>query len=170
MFFDTMRRLCALLNEGVDIDGRRVELDIYSGSCPEEFRGDRVHYRGFVASDEIPVILASADVTLIAVSFSPDPGIVELVRTSVYTKTIDYLAAGRPVLIVAPPYAAEVAYFGDLATVVDSLDRRRITEAIAALARDDDAVGAQCRSGVEFVRNHHSHATMASVFLRHFTS
>jgi glycosyltransferase involved in cell wall biosynthesis len=170
MFFDTMRRVCALLNEGVDIDGRRVELDIYSGSCPEELRGDHVHYHGFVASDEIPAILASADVTLIAVSFSPDPGIAELVRTSVYTKTVDYLATGRPVLIVAPPYAAEVEYFRDVATVVDSLDRRRITAALAALARDDDALAAQCRRGVEFVKSHHSHATMASVFLRHFSA
>ena len=170
MFFDTMRRVCALINRGIETDGRRVVLDIYSGGCPHEFLGDHVHYRGFVPSDEIPEILAGADVTLIALTFSADPSVVDLVRTSIYTKTIDYLAAGRPVLIVAPPYAAEVDYFRDVATIVDTPEPDRITEAIARLARDDRATEDRRRRGLEFVRAHHSLATQASGFLRHFQS
>jgi hypothetical protein len=170
MFFDTMRELCALINQGIQTDGRRVALDIYGGGCPQEFLGQHVHYRGFVASPEIPAILAGADVALIGVTFSTEPSIVELVRTSIYTKTIDYLAADRPVLIVAPRYAAEVHYFRDVATIVDTLDRRQITDAIAALAREDHAVREQRRRGLEFVRTHHSAPTMADVFLGHFRS
>lgn len=170
MFFDTMRRLCALINHGIETSGRRVVLDIYGGGCPQEFRGDHVQYRGFVPSDEIPEILAGADVTLIAVTFSADPSVVDLVRTSIYTKTIDYLATGRPVLIVAPPYAAEVDYFRDVATIVNTPEPDRITEAIARLARDDRAIRDQRRRGLEFVQAHHSLATMASGFLRHFGS
>jgi hypothetical protein len=170
MFFDTMRELCALINQGIQTDGRSVALDIYGGGCPQEFLGQHVHYRGFVASHEIPAILAGGDVALIGVTFSTEPSIVELVRTSIYTKTIDYLAADRPVLIVAPRYAAEVDYFRDVATIVDTLDRQRITDAIAALAREDHAMREQRRRGLEFVRTHHSARTMADVFLRHFRS
>jgi glycosyltransferase involved in cell wall biosynthesis len=170
MFFDTMRELCALINHGIQTDGRSVTLDIYGGGCPQEFLGQHVHYRGFVASHEIPAILAGADVALIGVTFSTEPSIIELVRTSIYTKTIDYLAADRPVLIVAPRYAAEVDYFRDVATIVDTLDRQRITDAIAALAREDHAVREQRRRGLEFVRTHHSASTMADAFLRHFRS
>ena len=168
MFFDTLRELCALINQGIQTDGRSVALDIYSGRCPQEFLGQHVHYRGFVASHEIPAILASADITLVGVTFSTDPALVELVSTSIYTKTIDYLAADRPVLIVAPPYSAQVDYFRDVATVVDTLDFQRVTDAIAALAREDHAMREQRRRGLEFVRTHHSLATMANVFLRHF--
>jgi glycosyltransferase involved in cell wall biosynthesis len=170
MFFDTMRELCALINRGIETGGRRVVLDIYSGGCPQEFRGDHVHYKGFVPSDQIPEILAGADVALIAVAFSTDRSVIDLVRTSIYTKTIDYLATGRPVLIVAPPYAAEVDYFRDIATIVDTPDPDRITEAIARLARDDRAIRDQGRRGLEFVQAHHSLATLASAFLRDFES
>jgi glycosyltransferase involved in cell wall biosynthesis len=170
MFFDTMRELCALINQGIQTDGRSVALDIYSGRCPQEFLGQHVHYRGFVASHEIPAILATADITLVGVTFSTDPAIVELVSTSLYTKTIDYLAADRPVLIVAPRYSAQVDYFRDVATVVETLDLQRITDAIAALAREDHATKEQRRRGLEFVRTHHSLATMANAFLRHFRS
>lgn len=170
MFWDTMRHLCTLINAGLEVEGRRVQLDVYGGGLPEVFRGPHVHYRGMVTSDAIPAALAEADVTLIAVTFDPKPDLVALVRTSLYTKTVDYLAAGRPVLIVSPRYSAEVAYFGDVVTVVDDLDSAQISRALAALAREDDAVEEQCERGVEFVRTYHSLARRDAVFLSQFAN
>ena len=170
MFFDTMLQICRQIHAGLDIDRRGVELDVYGSALPAAFRGPHVHYRGLVASDAIPAVLAAADVTLIAVTFDPGSDLVDLVRTSLYTKTVDYLAANRPVLIVSPSYAAEVRYFGDVATVVDEPDADRIVSALAALARDDEAVARQCERGLEFVRAHHSLARRDEVFLRHFAA
>jgi glycosyltransferase involved in cell wall biosynthesis len=170
MFFDTMRRICVLINRGVDVNGRRVVLDVYGGGCPQAFQGKHVTYRGFAPSDAIPDIIAAADVALVGVTFSTDRSLVDLVRTSIYTKTIDYLATGCPVLIVAPPYAAEVDYFRDVATVVETPQEDSVVEAFARLARDDDALAHKRRRGLEFVEAHHSLATMASSFTRHFES
>jgi glycosyltransferase involved in cell wall biosynthesis len=168
MFWDTMLLICRQINDGLEVEGRRVELDVYGGGLPEVFRGPQVHYRGLVASDDIPAVLAAADVVLIAVTFDRDPDLVALVGTSLYTKTVDYLASGRPVLIVSPPYAAEVSYFGEVATVVDTPDTEQIADALGLLACDAGAVRAQCERGLDFVRANHSLERRERVFLRHF--
>jgi glycosyltransferase involved in cell wall biosynthesis len=168
MFWDTMLAICRQINDGLEVDGRRVVLDIYGGGLPVVFRGPNVHYRGLVASDDIPAVLAAADVSLIAVTFDPDPDLVALVRTSLYTKTVDYLAADRPVLIVSPRYAAEVSYFGAVATVLDEPDPEQIASALKALARNDDEVRQQCDRALAFVRTHHSLEQRERVFLGHF--
>jgi hypothetical protein len=168
MFFDTMRSICRQINDGLQVEGRRVQLDVYGSGLPPTFEGRHVHYRGLVTHDLIPSVLAAADITLIAVSFDADPALVDLIRTSLYTKTIDYLAARRPVLIVSPEYSAEVRYFGDVATVVDTLEPERIERALAALARCDDAVTQKCERGLAFVRAHHSLTRRDEVFVRHF--
>lgn len=168
MFWDTMLLICRQVNGGLEVAGRQVELDVYGGGLPDVFRGPHVHYRGLVTSEDVPAVLAAADVGLIAVTFDPDPDLVALVRTSIYTKTVDYLAAGRPVLIVSPRYAAEVSYFGDVATVVDQPDPTQIVRALTELARDDDAVRDQCDRALRFVRTHHSLARRDRAFLEHF--
>lgn len=168
MFWDTLLLICRQINAGLEVAGRRVELDVYGGGLPRAFRGPNVRYRGLVTSAEIPAVLAAADVSLIAVTFDLDPDLVALVRTSLYTKTVDYLAAGRPVMIVSPRYAAEVAYFGDVATVVDEPDPARIARALTSLARDDDAVRERCDRALRFVRSHHSLEQRDRVFLEHF--
>lgn len=170
MFWDTMVFLCRLINDGLTVQGRRVQLDVYGGGMPDGLKGPHVRYRGLVASDDIPAVLAASDVAVIAVTFNSDPDLAALVRTSVYTKTIDYLASNRPVLIVSPPYAAEVRYFGDVATVVDKPNPAHVERALSHLARDDAAVARQCDRGLEFVRTHHSLARGDEVFLSQFAA
>ena len=168
MFADTMRCLCRLINDGVSVDGRPVCLDIYSGACPTGLEGPAVRYRGFVSSDEIPELLGRAHATIIAVSFSAQPEIDALVRTSIYTKTIDYLAAGRPVLTIAPRHAAQVAYFGAVSTVVDSNDRDRWRAGIATVLRTGPDVQALRRAGLELVAAEHSLEALHTRFLSAF--
>jgi glycosyltransferase involved in cell wall biosynthesis len=170
MFADTMRAVCETLNRGMEVDGRRVTLSIYGASCPPELLGPQVTFEGLVASEEIPAVLASADVLLIGVTFSREPELLELVKTSIYTKTVDYLAANRPVLIVSPRYAAEVEYFGGVATVLDSVHPERLAEALRRIGNDRQATKERSRRGLELVRTRHSTAAVLDGFLTSFRS
>lgn len=168
MFYDTMKTFCDLLNEGLTIDGRPVVMDIYGGGCPSSLEGSNVTYRGLVDLRDIPRILADADLSFVGVSFSKDPEIYELVKTSLYTKTIDYLASGRPVLVVSPPYTGEVDYFGEVTHVVTDPSPEAMRDAMEAIIRDPAAAEKKARAGVELVRSHHSLTSVRDVFLRHF--
>jgi glycosyltransferase involved in cell wall biosynthesis len=168
MFYDTLKAFCNLLNDGIEIDNRPVHLSIYTPERPVSLLGPRVEWAGFVKSDEIPHALAMADLLLICVSFSQDPRIVQLVTTSLYTKTIDYLASERPVLVISPRYSAEADYFGRVTSLVDSLDPQRIVAAIDSLARDTESSRRLCEQGLEMVRRHHSLEALDRVFLSQF--
>lgn len=168
MFEDTLREFCGLLNSGLAVDGRRVRLKIYTTKCPPELLGPNVTWEGFVSSDEIPDVLASGDILLVCVSFSEDPAIVQLVKTSLYTKTIDYLAAGKPVLVVSPPYSGEVDYFRDATHVVTTTDRSALWSAVRTLSTDDSYTTALARRGHKLVARRHSLDCLEGIFLRHF--
>ena len=168
MFYDTMKVFCQLLNEGMCVGGRQVELTIYSSHRHTQLLGEHVFSGGFVKSDDIPDILAGADLLLIAVSFTQDPAIRKMVETSLYTKTVDYLASGRPVLVISPPYSGEVDYFGEATEVVTTVEREPIEGAIRRLVSDGEYAEALRRRGLELVRRRHSMESLAQIFLRHF--
>jgi hypothetical protein len=170
MFYDTLREFCAMVNDGVAVDGRPVAFTIYGGICPPEFLGPHVRYGGFVDSSAVAGILADADVNLIAVSFSEEPAVRDLVRTSIFTKTIDYMASGRPVLVVAPRDSAEVEYFGDVAEVVTDPARGAMLAGLERAARGGEAVRERCARGVELVRQRHSMSSVFPQFLQHFVA
>jgi hypothetical protein len=101
-------------------------------------------------------------------SFTRDPGIKALVETSLLTKTVDYLASGRPVLIVSPSYSAEVDCFKDVSLVVDELDENKLVAAIRRLA-DDALYTAELREkGLAMVESQHSMQALYDNFLWHF--
>jgi glycosyltransferase involved in cell wall biosynthesis len=168
MFADTMRSVCETVNRGLDVGGRRVTLSIYGASCPPALLGPHVTFEGLVDRTEMPAVLASADVLLVGVTFSQDPELLELVRTSIYTKTVEYLASNRPVLIVSPRYAAEVDYFGDVSTVVDSVEPARLAEALGSIASDRRETEERSRLGLELVQSRHSTAAVLDSFLSQF--
>jgi hypothetical protein len=168
MFYDTMAKLCSMMNAGLVVAGAQVKLNIYSARCPEEFLGPHVAWRGFVKSEDIPEVLAAYDIALVSVSFRQDPRILDLVKTSLYTKTIDYLAAGIPVLVVSPSYSGEVDYFGDVTTVVTSPDEAPVKAALESLAARSAEVQRKCELGTRLVRDRHSLHSLRSVFLHHF--
>lgn len=168
MFLSTMRMLCRHLNGGLSVAGRPVRLTIYGSSRPMELLGPAVTYAGLVSHAEIPAILARAHANLIAISFDRDPNFLSFIKTNIYTKTLDYLASGRPVLLVAPKYTAEVEYFSDVAYVVPTLEREMFAAAIARLVNDPDYVAKLGRRGQEFVRERHGTDALERQFLRHF--
>ncbi len=168
MFRDALAAFCRHLNAGMTLGGRQVRLSIYSHACPEEFLGPAVSFHGFVPTERVPEVLARAHVLLLAVSFSQTPHIQQLVRTSIFTKTIDYLASGRPVLLVTPPYSAEVEYFGGVTHAVMTTERGAIEAALGRLTADAAYTADLSRRGADLVEREHSLEALDRVFLRHF--
>jgi glycosyltransferase involved in cell wall biosynthesis len=168
MFYDTMKWFCDRLNRGLTIDGKPVEMTIYSGACPPELLGPHVTWPGLVKLEEIPGLLGQAHLAAILVSFTQNPTVKELIQTSLYTKTIDYLAAGRPVLVVSPTYSSEVDYFGDVTCMVDKAEEEPIVAAIRRILNDREYTEKLRRDGLELVRRQHSLEALENIFLRHF--
>jgi glycosyltransferase involved in cell wall biosynthesis len=168
MFRDTLAAFCRLMNDGLTVGGRPVKLSIYSHGCPPQFLGPGVSFEGFAPTERYPEVLARADVLLIAVSFSEDPAIQQLVRTSLYTKTIDYLASARPVLVISPPYSAEIDYFAGVTHVLQSVERGAVEAALARLTGEPEYREELTRRGLELVRKRHSPEALERVFLSRF--
>jgi len=167
-FRDTIEAFCRLLNDGMNVGGRPVELTIHSHYVPPHFLGPHVGFGGFVPSEAIPDILARADILFIGISFTEDPALRQLIRTNIYTKTVDYLASTRPVLVISPPDSGEVDYFGTVTTVIHSLERPVVEEAVGRLVNDGEYVREISRRGVELVRERHSMESLQGSFLSHF--
>lgn len=169
MFYDTMKRFCDLLNGGLMVAGRPVEMRIYSGKEPDAaLLGKRVTWAGFVPLEQIPAELAKAHFAAILVSFSDKPDITTMVRTSLYTKTIDYLASGRPTIVVSPPYAAEVDYFGGVTCVVSTPGNAELVDAITCLATDPAYCDDLRQKGLELVKKRHTMEALQDIFLSYF--
>jgi hypothetical protein len=168
MFYDTMKWFCDWLNRDVRIDGRPVELTVYSSHCPAEFLGPRVRWPGLVTTDQIPGKLAEAHAAVMLISFTSQAGIRQQIETSVYTKTADYLAASRPVLLIAPPHAAQIESFGDVSAVVTRLDETEVTHALRRLVDDAEYARDLRERGLARVNEHHSLEALERRFLGHF--
>lgn len=169
MFYDTMKWFCDWLNRGLRIDGRPVELTVYAAHCPSEFLGPAVRWAGLVTSDRIPEKLVEAHAAVMLISFTSQPGVRQQIETSVYTKTADYLAASRPVLLIAPPHAAQVESFGDVSAVVTRLDEGEVKAALRRLVDDREYADDLCDRGLARVKEHHSREALERGFLSHFT-
>ena len=170
MFYDTTKKFCDLLNRGLVIDNKPVELSIYSAKKPgDELLGERVTWAGFVPLEQIPAALAGAHMAVILVSFTQDPTLNKMIRTSLYTKTIDYLAAERPTLVVSPPYSGEVDYFGPVTHVVNSDSDEAMTEGVRRLATDLPYREGLVQAGLDLVRKRHTmDVALHDLFLSHF--
>lgn len=168
MFYDTMRWFCELLNRGLTLDGRPVSMTVYSSFCPPELLGPHVTWPGLVPSDQIAEKLATAHIAVMLISFTEAEGIKQQVETSVYTKGIDYLAASRPVLLVAPPHAGQVESFGAFSCHVDRLDEVQVTAAIRRLLDDVPYADDLRTRGLERVRERHSLEALDRDFLSVF--
>jgi dihydroxyacetone kinase len=91
-----------------------------------------------------------------------------LIETSIYTKTVDYLASGTPTLIIAPKYAAQIEAFGDASTVLTALDEASLVAAIRAMALDTNERTRLKTAGLTLVREKHSMAAREQIFLSKF--
>ena len=122
------------------LEGRRARLHLYTAS--DEARLERegicgpVVFHAHVPSSAVPPIQQEAHILFLPLALdSPNP---EVVRTSAPAKMAEYLAAGRPILVHAPPDAFISTYFRHhrCGVVVDESDPRLLAEAIERLLGD----------------------------------
>lgn len=168
MFRDTLAWFAAILNEGLKIDGKQVELTIWTAHKPTKYLGPHVHWGGFVPVEQVPEKLGASHVAVVLVSFTSRPDVKAMVETSIYTKTVDYFAAGTPTLIVAPSYAAEIAAFGEGAEVLTELSIDGLVQALNSLILDKSKREAVREAAFKLVREHHSFAARERIFLSKF--
>lgn len=127
--------------------------------------GPRLRIRPTVPSAELPAILRAADVLVVALSF--EPALRTVVTTSFPTKTIDYLAAGVPILVHAPPDAAVSvrARAQGWGLVADERDPARVAEILQRLATDHALREDLARAALATVSAHHNLDTRRAEFL-----
>jgi glycosyltransferase involved in cell wall biosynthesis len=168
MFWDCLESVCTAINSGIIIEGRVVTLTIYSSDCPAGFLGPYVTWAGFISSENIPQVLSAADGLLVCVSFLHDRSIEPLVRTSLYTKTVDYLASGTPVLVISPSYSGEADYFGKYVTLVSGCTPADLLGGFSQLLEGAAEIAEIAAGGRKFVREHHDVDLIERKFLSYF--
>jgi glycosyltransferase involved in cell wall biosynthesis len=116
-----------------------AELHIYAAQSEAHIKSrgldGKVVVHPHVQWEELRQVQREADILILALSFtSPYP---DIIRTASPTKTGEYLASGRPVLVHAPPdsYPAAIARRFGL-PLVDRRDPRSVADAIARIAED----------------------------------
>lgn len=117
-----------------------VRLVLYAPTAPEwlrrEFAGNpRVMFTA-AAQTAMPTVQCRADVLVLALSWGTLSR--EIIETATPGKLTDYLVAGRPILIHAPPYAYVARYARErgFAHVVDEEDIGKLQDGIRKLLTD----------------------------------
>jgi glycosyltransferase involved in cell wall biosynthesis len=115
---------------------------------------DRTVFLGWRPHEEMPALMAAADALLVHLS---DNAVFDAV---VPTKTVAYLAAGRPIVMAVRGAAADLVRKTETGVVVPPGDPAQLAKAFDALARLDegsrDAMGARGRARFEdtFAKDH----------------
>jgi glycosyltransferase involved in cell wall biosynthesis len=103
-------------------------LDLYVPLTQERFvemgwKHDLVNLRGWVPNSELQRALFGADILFLPASFAKDE--IAIVIAGFPTKTADYMASGRPILVFGPEYSSLVRYareYGFAEIVTESTD------------------------------------------------
>lgn len=137
-----------------------AELHLYTQLNPE-----RIHDWGWdhrcitvhpwVSQQQLEVVLQKADILFLPYSFSEASRYA--VESAFPSKTADYLAAGRPILVFGPQYSSLVRYAKEqgFAEVVDNFDEDVLARGIQRLLSDLVHRNQLCkRSLAVFEQNH----------------
>ncbi len=149
--------------------GAPIRLRLYTPTADHPVvarmsRLEGVEVHPAVPYDNVPGLLASADILLIALDF--DEAGVQFARLSMPTKIPEYLAAGRAVLTYAPRgcAAAEYARHGGWSLLVDEADPSLIHDALMTLAGDRASRDAMGERGRRLAIEKHDAATVRARF------
>jgi glycosyltransferase involved in cell wall biosynthesis len=159
---DSLKMLAGILIKGkLQAYGiQSAELHLYTQLNPERIHDwgwdhhcIRVH--PWVSQQELQGVLQKADILFLPYSFSEASRYA--VESAFPSKTADYLAAGRPILVFGPQYSSLVRYAKEqgFAEVVDNFDEDILARAIQRLLSDSIHRNQLCkRSLAVFEQNH----------------
>jgi glycosyltransferase involved in cell wall biosynthesis len=174
---DAVRRLVRVVNEDFCIDGRpkiNVRLTLYTLASPGALKqmgliGRNVH-QDAVEHRDIAGVLFEADVAFLPLSFEPDMR--HVVETSLPSKIAEYLAAGLPILVHAPPSSTVARYCREqnCGLVVDEPSETSLRSALMRLSTDSALRAALSATALETARKNHDARRIAPDFLRQLSS
>jgi glycosyltransferase involved in cell wall biosynthesis len=152
---DAIRRLVAALDLLPDLD---PQLHLFSQTAADDLQregirpGKRVHIQQATRS-ESRAAQRAADVLFLPLAFEARR---DVVVTASPSKLPEYLAAGRPILVHAPPTAYVVAYARErgFAEVVDVPDADALARAVERLAADEDLRRRLISAGAQTLEEH----------------
>lgn len=151
-----LETLAIALRELAGLDGQ-LQLDIYTyDELPPALAGGGClpyHRRPVLPCRELSARLRDYDVLLLVSSFRPDHR--SLAETSLASKTAEYLASGRCILVFGPPYAEDVRYaqrygFAEVAT-----RSQELRPVLLRLLHDPGRRRTLGERAYEFARAHH---------------
>lgn len=116
----------------------------------EELGLDNVQFQGRVTRDEVPAILASADIGVLCLRDLP------LFQDALPTKLLEYMAAGLPVVASAVGEVSDLLERARAGLPCPPEDSSALAQALRELARDPARAHASGRAGQTYARNHHS--------------
>lgn len=157
---DSLRLLIEIITSGrLKRDGISVKLHLYS-KLSDDQRGafgnhPDVVVKNWVMQCEMPGVLAGADILFLPYSFLESSR--HAVETAFPSKTADYLAAGKPVLVFGPPYSTVVHYALEegFAEVVTECSADALTRAIErVLLAPGHGAALRAKALEVFSRNH----------------
>ena|GEM_PF-338919 len=159
--FDALRNLIDALEY---LNRNDIALHIYSGQRPEEMKlghldGAPVIFHHHVPAKQAVQVQRRADILFLPLAFhSPYP---EVIDTSLPSKTGEYLASGRPVLVHAPASSIVSRYFKqyECGVVVDERDPVQLALAIRRLIQDAELRARCVRNARRCARTDFSLAT-----------
>jgi glycosyltransferase involved in cell wall biosynthesis len=169
---DAVRRLVNVVNEEADRDRSeqvRMQLMLYTsltaGTLEKMGLAGKNVLRDEVRPEDIPNVIAEADVAFLPLSFEPDMR--HIVATSFPSKTAEYLAAGIPILVHAPSYSAVARYCSKLGCghIVDEPNEDSLRSALLHLSRDAALRQELSAKAVEAARKNHDESLITRDFL-----
>jgi glycosyltransferase involved in cell wall biosynthesis len=159
---DGLRLLATLISNGKlrQYGIPKVRFHLHANVTAEERRArgwdhPDILTLGWVDQTHVPELLGSADILFLPYSFRESSR--HMVETAFPSKTADYLAAGKPILVVGPPYSTLVQYareegFAEVVTE-PSVDMLALAIQRIILCPDHAAMLA-ARAHDAFYRNH----------------
>lgn len=173
MQVDAVRRLVRVIDTQFDHDwgaGKEFRLTLYTSASAVTLRregliGENV-LRDEVTLDDIPKVLAGADIAFLPLSF--DAKMRHVVETSFPSKIAEYLAAGLPILAHAPPYSTVARYCREYGCglVVDEPNDVPLRDGLLRLANDAALRQKLSAKALETAKKNHDAATIGAQFLK----
>jgi glycosyltransferase involved in cell wall biosynthesis len=136
------------------------ELHLYTPvdlSHPSQARWShqRIKPHGWVDQRTLQHGISDADILFLPFSFREEERYAT--ERAFPAKTADYLASGKPILVLAPEYSSVAKYLRrhDCAAVVDKLDQEMLARAISDISKSEQRRRELSKNALQaFVRNH----------------
>ncbi|HWE52156.1 MAG TPA: glycosyltransferase [Bryobacteraceae bacterium] len=165
---ETLRILANLIADGSLSQERRVELHLYiPAGYLEDLRAEGIVFHEWLPEAELRQALSAADLLFLPYSFMGN--LDHVTSRSFPAKTADYLACGKPILLMAPASAAVVRYAREngFAAIIDQPDSAALRDTILRLIQDSaDRARLARNARAVFLENHDIARQRESVYHR----